>query len=251
MTRFLDSLRDHSSRIAGGLLLCAAFVTLLMAPPKPGFSIVNCYLFIGFVATGSLLLWGLWGPDPIATRLRRESRRRGPSPRSIQADVPERVFRYAPTLSWGRALGVVVGTLAGSIAIGTGVLVARCMPGSWAQRAAMGLPLWIGGGISLWFPWRQLRMYVRVDADGLECRGYFRTVKLCWEDVVTLIVREYYLVCGFGFLPVGIVYSVYSQRRRLSFLARLPDAPELANTISSATGLEWHGIDQVRKGESA
>lgn len=149
MARFLDLLRDHFSGILSGLLLCAALVTLLMAPPKPDFSIANCFLFIGFVTSGSLLLWGLWGPDPIATRLRRESRRRGPSPHNI-----------------------------------------------------------------------------RVDADGLECRGYVRTVKLRWEDVVALIARKYHLLCAFGILPLGTVYSVYSQRERLSFLERLPDAPE-------------------------
>ncbi len=74
--------------------------------------------------------------------------------------------------------------------MGLGVFLACRLPGSWPQRLAMGLPTWIGGGISLWFPLRQRTMYVQSDADGLECRGYFRTVRLRWEDVVGLIVRE-------------------------------------------------------------
>ncbi len=53
MIQLLSLLRDHFSRILGGLLLCAAFVTLLMAPPKPAFSITNCLLFFTFVLTGA------------------------------------------------------------------------------------------------------------------------------------------------------------------------------------------------------
>lgn len=232
--------RGHFSRILGGLLLCAAFVTLLLAPPKPAFSIANCLLFFSFVLTGAMLLWGLWGPAPIAVRPRRETCQAGPATGTTGCDVPERVFRYCPaTSSWGSTLSVGLTTLLGLCLIGLGLFLAGGLPGSTSERFAMGLPLWIGGGISLWFPLRQRTMYVHVDANGLESRGYFRTVRLRWEDVAALIVRDYRLLSPFGFIPVGTVYSVYSQRTRLSFLATLPAAADLAHLISEATGQPW------------
>ena len=69
-----------------------------------------------------------------------------------------------------------------------GVVLAWGIPGAWPERLGMGLPLWFGGGISLWVPLRQLTMFVKVDATGLESRGYFRTVQIRWEDAFLIVM---------------------------------------------------------------
>lgn len=44
--RWFDLLRDYFTRILGAVMLCGALVTLLVAPPKPDFSITPSGLTI-------------------------------------------------------------------------------------------------------------------------------------------------------------------------------------------------------------
>ena len=98
--------------------------------------------------------------------------------------------------------------------------------------------MWIGGGISLWFPLRQARCMSRSiptawNAAATSARS--GSAGKMWSDSSWATI-----ICGRReSAPVGTVYSVYSLRTRLSFLAKLPAAAELAGLISDATGLPW------------
>jgi hypothetical protein len=240
MNQLRELVTDYGLRILGGVSLLAAFVTLLMAPPKPAFSIVNLYLFITFILLGTLLIMGLIGPHPIAIRRRREARRTPATSRPRGAgDLPEQVFAYCPSLSGGRIFATAVSVLAGLLAIGIGGYVAWGIAGSWPFRLAAGFPVWMGGLIALWVPLRHLTMYVKIDANGLESRGYLRTATIRWEDVVALVAREHHMLVFGGFVSLGTVYTVYAQRGQLAFVSRLPHVAELAALISDRTGLQW------------
>ena len=108
MNRLLGWSRDHFSRILGGLLLCAAFVTLLMAPPKPAFSIANCLLFFTFVLTGACCCGGCGGRtrlpcDCVALHVRRVpgSARPARCPRARVSLLPRDFFLGQILWAWG------------------------------------------------------------------------------------------------------------------------------------------------------
>jgi hypothetical protein len=247
MSNIWNKAVDHYPKILGLLFLLAALYFFVTAPPKENFSIVNCLSFISCFAVSNLLWFGAIGPDAIATRLRRAARQAKsvPAEKAVH-NVPERTFYYCPKFTWKKALMLAVMIPLGLGFIGVGVFVFAYWknPGEWGFRLTFLALNAVSACIAIYFPLRQLSMYVKVDSRGLQSRGYFRTVMMPWEDIVALVAKKIIVPFIYYAVPValdaGDEFRVYSQTDVLRFVPRLPQANELRNIISSETGMVWN-----------
>ena len=233
-------MKDHATRILGGVLIVSGLIILFGAPEELG--IAKLFLFLFCFVPGVLLLQGLIGRDPLAAKIRREALTAARAPDAALPEVPEQVFRYC-TNPLRRTLVTLL-----CLGLGTGLLAAGCwvvrvMPGGLGMRILTAWPMLAFGPFLWWYVFRFRSLYIKVDTRGVEARLYFRTVMIPWTEIVALIAREYHTVFIAGAMPVplsaGTVYSVYSQRARLSFSGGLESYGELAGLLSRVTRLEW------------
>ena len=236
-------MKAYFTRIAGAALLLCAFVLLLIAPAKEDFSVINFYGFLGCLVAGFLLAAGFVGTDPAAARLRQVARSNSAGTIAPVGLVPEESFVYASP-GWRRIVSTSICLVMGALLLSIGVVLATVFRGGAFERALIAAPSWIAGAVCIWCPLRWLGNTVRVDSRGITARLYFSTVRLDWQDVVALIVREPHVPLLIGGIPLlssaGVIYSVYSLNRKLYFTCHLPGAQRLASTIAAATGLSWH-----------
>jgi hypothetical protein len=212
------------SRTAGAVLLAAAAV-ILFASPADRF---NPWLFFAFLACfvpGALLVVGL-----VAWPSRGEA---GTSPvRGVRQPPQVPVVATPPSAS---ARVTVLITIMSAAFLALAVLIAICVPASpWDKAAIVFPPL----AAAVFFPVylkRHRRVCVRVDGAGIDARGYVRHVRAGWDEVVLLTCRRVWPM-----LAADRLYRVRSSRGTFVFFSSWPRADVLANTISRATGLEWH-----------
>jgi hypothetical protein len=229
-------MRHYLPRILGACLLICALVLLMRMPPKEHFSVAAFFAFLACLAVGFLLAIGFLGTAPRASRLRAQAAMAGPSRPGPLCPVPEQVFSYA-THSWGQVLATVICVIIGILMLALGVFLAVALPMSALDRSIAWLPGGIAGACCIWVPLRQLRMYVRIGAQGIRARLYFRTIRIGWEEVVALTVRKNY-VPPFGLLST--TYSVYARKARIDFTDRLKGTSQMVAIVAQATGLSWH-----------
>ncbi len=227
-------MRHHLPRILGALMLINALITLILAPPAERFSIFNLLAFLVFLVAGTLLVTGLIGTHPAASRLRLQAQE-GTGRAGPLFPVTERVFSYA-NKSAGQLAATVLCILLGLSLLALGLIVAWRFPGSNSNRIMVGLPPMIGGLIAIWFPVRQLSMFVKIDHQGVTARLYFLSNQFPWEEIVALMVRKNEFPM-FGRLST--TYTIYSRQTRIDFTDRLPGYSQLASLIAEATGLQW------------
>jgi len=228
-------LRPYLFRVLGGILLFASVILLITAPPSGQFSAASLFGFLGCLVFGILLASGLVGTHPYAARARRQAP--AVPRRTPDAGRPsiEATFAYA-NRSARQKLSVGLCTALGLALLTLAAVVARQFPGRLADRVLVGISSLLGGLISIYFPLRQLKMFLKVGPAGIEARLYFRSISIAWDEIVALIERENYFPM-FG--NVGTTFSIYTLRRRIDFTDRLTGWRELRDLVSRATGLEW------------
>jgi hypothetical protein len=227
-------MRHYLPRVLGALLLAAALILLVLAPPAGQFGIFHLYGFLACLVVGILLIIGLIGTHPAASRLRLQAEagigRTGPL-----CPVTARIFSYT-NKSAGQLTATALCLLLGLSLVALGLIVAGRFPGSTLSRIMVGFPPLIGGMIAIWFPTRQLGMFVKVDHQGITARLYFSSIRMPWAEIVALVVRENEFPM-FGRLSTTC--TIYSQQTRIDFTDRLPGWTQLADLIEQATGLTW------------
>ncbi len=232
------TMRDRASGIAGAVLLAVALVLLFVSPRE--FHLGFCAAFMVCAVLGALLALGLVGTDPVGARLRREARSQARPGLRLAPDMPERIFRYgkSPAARWGSTIVCLVLGL-GMVVLG--VVSGWSLSGGLSERLVLAAFLGVFGLFIAWYGMRYNQLFVKVDAQGIEARMYFRTVKIPWEEVVGVVARHYWLI-GWrtgGVLPIGTVYWVYAPRTKVNFTHGLESVEELTALICSITGLAW------------
>jgi hypothetical protein len=229
--------RNNLSRIAGWALLACAVALLIFSPP--GFNILHFYAFIFCFVCGFLLASGMIGTDPLAARLRREMIETGTSRTAPRIHVPEQSFPYAGSprkRKW--ATGICF--LMGLGLTGLGVLIAFSIRSKAGDRILAGIPLWACGLLFIWISIRYPTRSIQVTPEGITLYGYFRTVAMPWPSVLVLTAREHFALIVGGIISTGVLYSLYSDRCKLSFSSQLPGSERLASIVVEATGLTWN-----------
>jgi hypothetical protein len=153
--------------------------------------------------------------------------------------IPEQSFPYAGSPFKGKlAAGIcfVMGLSLGSL----GILVIFIIPSRGAERILAGIPLVGFGIICIWISTRYATRYIQVTPQGITLKGYFRTVAMPWQSILALTAREHFVLTVGGFLNTGVIYSLYSDRRKLSFSSHLPESGRLVSLVVEATGLAWN-----------
>ena len=89
--------------------------------------------------------------------------------------------------------------------------------------------------------WFATRVRIRVDAEGLHARTFYREVTVRWRDVSGLRLRH--VVLGSGVRLV--YYCVQGGGREVAFPSSMQDAAQLQRTIEAATGLSYPAPDIV------
>lgn len=230
-------MRDNLSRIAGWALLVCALVLLILSPP--GFSIIHLYAFIFCFACGCLLAAGMLGTDPAASRLRRKALETVTPRTGPLTHVPEQLFPYAGSPR-NRKLAASICFVLGLGLIGLGVWTVSSLPFKAPDHILAGVPLWAFGILCIWISIRYPTRSIQVAPRGIALQGYFRTVAMPWQSVLALTAREHFVLSAAGFLSTGVLYSLYSDRHKLSFSSFLPGSERLASLVAEATGLTWN-----------
>jgi hypothetical protein len=229
--------RDNLSRIEGWALLACAFILLILSPP--GFSILHFYAFIFCLTCGFLLISRMLGTDPLASRLRRIAAQTVPSRLGPLCHVPEQLFPYTSSPSKGKLAAGICFVMGLGLA-GLGILVVFAYPSRGIERILAGSPLLSCGIACIWISIRYPTRYIQVTPQGITLNGYFRTVAMPWQSVLVLTARKHFVLIVGGFITTGVIYSLYSDRRKLSFSSHLAGNERLASLVADATGLTWN-----------
>jgi hypothetical protein len=230
--------RDNVSRIAGWVLLVCVFVLLLFSPP--GFSIIHFYAFLFCAAYGFLLATGMIGTDPSAIRIRRKMRDVPPLRTGSLCNVSEQSFPYAAS-PYHRKLGAIICFILGLGLTALGVLLALFFHLKASEGILAGIPPFCCGILLIWISIRYPTRYIQVTSQGITLIGYFRTIAMPWQSVLVLSARKHFiLIPSGGFVATGILYSLYSDRRKLSFSSQIPGSERLTSLVAEATGLTWN-----------
>jgi hypothetical protein len=217
------------------LLLCA-LVLLILSPP--GFNIIHFYLFLACLVCGFLLATGMLGTDPLASKLRRIAAPSAESRTQSLGSVPEQVFPFASSPSKGKwAAGICLA--AGLALIGLGILIAIVYPSKLAERILAGIPLLGCGILCIWIAACYPTRYIQVTPQSITLKGYFRTVTMPWQNVLVLTARKHFVLSVGGFIPTGILYSLYSKHHKLVFSSQIPGSERLVPLVAQTTGLTW------------
>jgi hypothetical protein len=152
---------------------------------------------------------------------------------------PEQLFPYAGS-SLKKKLATGISFVLGLGLAGLGVLIASRLPLKTADYILAGLPLWACGILCIWISIRYPTRCIQVTPQGITLKGYFRTVAMPWQSVLALTAREHFVLTVGGFLTTGVLYSLYSDRRKLTFSSHLPENARLASLVTEATGLTWN-----------
>ena len=174
------------------------------------------------------------GPDPRATRLRTAAGRTERPGQLDTREVPERTFRYLNS-PLARFVVTVVCTVLGIGQLSLGCFLAWSFPGRVGERFVVASVCGGFGLFLLWYIYRHRQLYVAVSPGGLTARLYFRSTTIRWEEIVALLALRYESPLG----TVGVVYSIYSLRDKISFTDRLEDASELRALLTRITGIAW------------
>jgi hypothetical protein len=230
------AVRDNLSRIAGWVLLAFALILVIFSPSD--FNIVHFYMFLFCFTGGILLVIGMIGTHPRAARLRRTASQAAMSRTRPLCHVPEQVFPCAVPVFHRRVVTGIC-ALIGISMVGLGLFMMRVFPSTAVDSFLAGIPPLVCGIFSLWISFRYSSMYVRVTPQGITRKGYFCTVALPWQNVLVLIAGEKTVI---GFLPIGAIYSLYSENRKLWFPGSLPGSDRLIPLVAEATGLTWNSV---------
>jgi hypothetical protein len=225
--------RENLSRIAGCTLLVCAFILLICSPP--GFSIIHFFIFLLCFVSGFLLVSGIIGTHPVAARIRRLAIRNIAPRTGPLVYVPEQLFPYESS-SIKRRLASGVCFVIGLCMVGLGVLVVYLFPSKSADTILMGIPPWACGILCLWISIRYPSRYIQVTPQGITVHGYFGTRAMPWQNILVLIARQHFV----GFTAIGVLYSLYSDRSKVSFSSHIPGSDRLVALVSEATGLTWN-----------
>jgi hypothetical protein len=212
-------------------------VVLLVFSP-PGFSIIHFYIFLICFACGILLATGMIGTHPDAVRFRRAAAGMPPRTKPL-CSVSEQLFPFASSPAKG-IFAASICFVIGLCLTGLGILIAFLFPSKGADRFLAGIPLWVCGLLCLWIAIRFPTRCIQVTPKAITLRGYFRTVTMPWESILALIHREHFILAFGGFVTTGVMYSLYSKHRKLSFSSQVPGSERLVSLISEGTGLAWN-----------
>jgi hypothetical protein len=127
---------------------------------------------------------------PTLVRTRNGRHRAGSTARSEQTRT-FCCFPYADVVPKGRASlrspWLILGWLAGLLALLTGLATVLVDPGDWQTALVGGLLLLLPGA---WAVLRVPLMRVQLGSDGLKVRGFFRTRSTPWESVESITLEE-------------------------------------------------------------
>jgi hypothetical protein len=124
--------------------------------------------------------------------------------------------------------------------IGLAIWIIALYPLKAADGILASLPLWACGILGLWISIRYPTRRIQVTPQGITLKGYVRTITMPWQSVLALTAREHFV----GFVSMGVMYSLYSARRKLSFASKIPGSERLAGLVTEVTGLNWN-LDPV------
>jgi hypothetical protein len=194
------------------------------------------------LVSGALLNAGFVGGDPVVARMRDEARQRGARPHLDTRGIPEAVFSYFAS-TWKKffSMAPVVTMALGTLAVPFvfwALLDAPPLKMAGVPLLDWGLfsaPFFAAGLFGLSFARAVARGYVKIDPEGMEVRAIFKTVKIKWDEIVSLTARQI-VVNG---QPTTRVFKVYSQEQEIYFTDRLQGSNELIALLSRVTGLTW------------
>jgi hypothetical protein len=238
---FPQTMKYYKFTLLGLLLLVVGLVLLVTAPKE--FSLVQFIAGLTCLVLGALLTAGFLGTDPVAARMRDEAEQRPTRARLDTRDIPEGTFPYY-TGTWPQRLANVM-----LVALALGLMGAACaiwallgtpfgeggepLPTYW--RPVFASPFYILGLFCLWCSRRLPHTYVRIDPEGIEAMLLFKTVKIKWDEIVSLTARQI-IMDG---QPTTKVFYVYSQDHKLYFTDRLKGCDELIALLPRVTRRQW------------
>ena len=190
------------------------------------------YAWAEFVALGLVLL-GIVVKAVSPTLPGRRVRGGSALPRLASGALAPVVSRSFPSARQSKVLNIGTYLFAAATVV-LGVLASGASDASLLGALAIATAI-----ISVTFAfsnWWAGRVQLRIDAQGLHSRVFFREESIPWNRVAGLSLR-YVFMPGMG---VRVVYHVVqSPDREFAFPSSMAGAAELKGSIEAATGLEW------------